>query len=273
MEKPSPKSIKDKILTEYKRLSLHDKFHFACHAGLPCFTKCCSDVNIVLTPYDVLRLRRRLGIGSEEFIERYTILPQIPEGQKLPVVLLKMDEQTRACQLVSEKGCTVYTDRPWACRMYPVGMASERSADKPDGEEFYFLLEDRRCHGLEEPNELTIRQWLESQQTADYDAANEELKNVTLHKFLTHGYALEPEHRQMYFMACYNLDRFREFIFESSFLRKFDIEPDVVEAIRDDDEALLRFAYRWLRFALFHERTVKVNEEYERAKRKVLRAE
>lgn len=273
MKKPAPKDMKDKILHEYKRLSLDDKFHFSCHAGLPCFTRCCADVNIALTPYDVLRLRRRLGIGSEEFIDRYTILPQIPDGQKLPIVLLKMDEETCRCQFVKEQGCTVYSDRPWACRMYPVGIASERSKAKPDGEEFYFLLDDRKCHGLDEPPELTIREWKDSQQTAEHDAANEELKEVTIHQFLTRGYSLEPEHRQMFFMACYNLDRFREFVFQSSFLRKFEIEPEVVEAIRDDDEALLRFAYRWLRFALFHEHTLKMNPEYEQAKRKVLRAE
>ncbi len=273
MNKPAQKSMRDKILQDYKRLSLDDKFHFRCHSGLPCFTHCCADVNIALTPYDVLRLRRRIGMGSEEFIDRYTILPQIPDGQKLPIVLLKLDEQTKRCQFVTEQGCSVYTDRPWACRMYPVGIASERSEGKPDGDEFYFLLDDRKCDGLAEPNEMTIREWTENQQTAQHDAANEELKNVTLHKFLTQGYALEPEHRQMFFMACYNLDRFREFVFESSFLRKFNIEPAVVDAIRDDDEALLKFAYRWLRFALFHERTVQVNQEYEQAKRKVLRAE
>ena len=71
---------------KYKRLSLDDTFQFACHAGLGCFTQCCSDVNIALTPYDALRLRRRLGISSEEFIERFTYLAPFAPGQKLPIV-------------------------------------------------------------------------------------------------------------------------------------------------------------------------------------------
>ena len=77
----------------------------------------------------------------------------------------------------------------------------------------------------------------------------------------------------MFFMACYNLDRFREFVFGSSFLNKFQVEPEVVEAIRHDDEALLRFAYRWLRFAMFHERTLGIEPSYESAKKRALRVE
>ena len=167
----------------------------------------------------------------------------------------------------------MYEDRPWACRMYPIGHASGRTEANPQGEDFYFILRDRRCDGLDEERELTIREWMESQATGDYDAANDEYKELSLHPFLTRGYALEPQHRQMFFMACYNLDRFREFIFESTFLQKFIIEPETIEAIRHDDEALLRFAYRWLRFALFHERTITINPDYENAKKKVLRAQ
>ena len=38
----------------------HGKFSFACHPDVPCFTKCCSDLDLALTPYDVLRLKNRL---------------------------------------------------------------------------------------------------------------------------------------------------------------------------------------------------------------------
>ncbi len=262
--------MKDKILREYPRLSADDKFNFKCHDKLACFTHCCADVNIALTPYDVLRLRKRIGMGSEEFIEEHLFLPKMVPGQKLPMVLLRMRDDNKSCKFVGEKGCEVYEDRPWACRMYPVGHATGRTDANPDGEDFYFILRDRKCDGLDEKNEMTIREWMENQGTRDYDEANNEYKELSLHPFLTKGYALEPQHRQMFFMACYNLDRFREFVFESTFLQKFDIEAETVEAIREDDEALLRFGFRYLRFALFHERTVKLNPDYEKAKRKVL---
>jgi len=65
----------------------------------------------------------------------------------------------------------------------------------------------------------------------------------------------------MFYIACYDLDKFREFVFKSPFLKRFDVEPELVEAIGSDDMELLRFAFKWLRFALFGEMTIKPNQE------------
>lgn len=267
-------SLTNKIITDYPRLSKSDSFCFDCHDRLECFTRCCADVNIALTPYDVLRLKRRLGISSQDFIESYVLLSPHAVNQMLATAYLRMSQdEAKRCPFVSDKGCTVYEDRPWACRMYPIGIASGCTTDSQEQTDFYFVLRDRICHGLNEAKTQTVAEWMENQKTGDHDAANEEFKAVSLHRFLRKGYALEPQHRQMFFMACYNLDRFREFVFGSSFLQKFDVEPDLVEALRTDDEQLLRFAFRWIRFALFHERTVTPNPDYEKAKRVVLCAE
>lgn len=273
MSNDDSQDMKDQILRDYPRMTADDKFNFKCHDKLSCFTHCCADVNIALTPYDVLRLRKRIGMGSEQFIDEHLFLPKMAPGQKLPMVYLRMRDDDKRCKFVGPTGCGVYEDRPWACRMYPVGHATSRTDANPDGEDFYFILRDRKCDGLGEQNEMTIREWMQNQRTGDHDAANEEFKELSLHPFLTKGYALEPQHRQMFFMACYNLDRFREFVFESTFLKKFEIEPETLAAIRENDEELLRFAYRWLRFALFHERTLKINSDYEDAKKKVLRVD
>jgi hypothetical protein len=65
----------------------------------------------------------------------------------------------------------------------------------------------------------------------------------------------------MFHMACYDLDTFRTFIFESSFRDRFELEPELEEQLATDDEALLRFAFRWLRFAMFAEPTMKAREQ------------
>jgi hypothetical protein len=36
-----------------------------------CFTACCSNVNIALPPYDLLRLRKRLGLAADEFLRQH----------------------------------------------------------------------------------------------------------------------------------------------------------------------------------------------------------
>ncbi|MDY6911644.1 MAG: YkgJ family cysteine cluster protein, partial [Chloroflexota bacterium] len=120
-------SFKEKILRDYPRLSVEDNFKFACHPGVPCFGKCCANVNIFLTPYDVLRMKTALGISSTEFLEKYTIPLSLEENQ-LPVILLKMAEDAeKKCPFVSDEGCTIYNDRPWSCRMYPLGLASSKT--------------------------------------------------------------------------------------------------------------------------------------------------
>ena len=67
-------NLKNKILQDYPRMTLDDTFKFACHDKISCFNQCCRDVNIFLTPYDIIRLKNRLGMTSEEVLKKYTIL-------------------------------------------------------------------------------------------------------------------------------------------------------------------------------------------------------
>jgi hypothetical protein len=83
-------------------------------------------------------------------------------------------------------------------------------------------------------------------------------REIMLDDFWDKSEPLEPRKMEMYFMACYDLDRFRHFVFETRFLELFDVDETRVEAMRADDEALLEFGIQWLRFSLFGERTMKV---------------
>jgi len=257
-------AFKEKILREYPRLSLEDKFKFGCHPGVPCFGKCCGDVNIFLTPYDVLRLKNALGISSAEFLQRH-VTPIMLEENQLPVVLLKMreDDEEKKCPFVSEEGCTVYEDRPWSCRMYPVGLASSRTPSG-EGEEFCFIVDKEAglCKGFEEDREWTIKEWMDDQDVGTYNKKSESYMQLTLHKHLQ-GKKDFPESKvQVFFKACYDLDGFRKMLFESSFFDRFEVRDEVKERIRTDDEALLEFGItKWLPFALFHEDTMIVKDE------------
>ncbi len=142
-------TLVDDILKDYPRMSRNDSFTFSCHPGVSCFNKCCNDVNIFLTPYDIIRLKNRLGITSGEFLEKYTLLP-IDENLRHPVVMLKMTDDELNCHFVNESGCTVYEDRPWSCRMYPIGVASPNEVAANQNEEFFFLLKEDVCLGFDE---------------------------------------------------------------------------------------------------------------------------
>jgi Fe-S-cluster containining protein len=260
---PDPhRQLEEKILADYPRLGPEDTFQFDCRPGISCFNKCCGDVNIFLLPYDVLRLKKRLGMASGEFLDKYVMMP-VQKDMKTPVVLIRMnDDEAKTCPFLTDKGCGVYSDRPWPCRMYPVGLAAQK--DTPDGwrgERFYFLLEEPACKGFEEPRKWTVRQWLDDQGIDEYDEWGEAFKELTLHKYFEEGGFLSPEKMHMLFVACYDLDKFREFVFSSTLTQRFDVDEDFVHEMRHSDEALLRFAFLWLQFSLFGEKTVKVKPE------------
>jgi Fe-S-cluster containining protein len=254
--------LEQQILDDYPRLGPDDKFKFACHPGVSCFNRCCADVNIFLSPYDVLRMKKRLGMKSSDFLEKYTLLP-VQKDMKFPAVMLRMrDDEGKHCSFLTDKGCGIYPDRPWPCRMYPLGLAIQK--DAPDGAcggRFYFLMRDERCQGFGEPRELTVRQWFDEQAIDECDRWGESFKELVLHKVFTEGEMLSPQKMHMFFTACYDLDKFREFVFNTTLLKRFDVDEDFVEEMRYSDEALLRFAFLWLRFSLCGEQTVKVKPE------------
>lgn len=251
--------LKERILGDHTRLEPNDTFKFGCYPGISCFNTCCSDVNIFLSPYDVLRLKNRLGMSSTEFLEKHTLLP-VQKDMTVPVVLLRMgaDEKKR-CPFVTDEGCGVYSDRPWPCRMYPVGLATSKDTeDGWRGERFYFLLKEDTCLGHQEAREWTVREWMDSQEVDAYEEWGEAYKELSLHKFFDDGLILPPEKMEMFFNSTYDLDKLRSFVFRSSLLERFEVDADFVHQMETDDEALLRFGFLWLRFALFGEPTMKV---------------
>jgi len=248
-------------LADKRRLAEDESFCFGCRSDLPCFTRCCANVNILLTPVDVLRLSRRLGITTTEFIDQHALLP-ITKDLKLPTVMLKMsDAEDKRCSFVSERGCGVYEDRPWSCRMYPVAMAVPPARVGVEPKPVYFLLEDDFCEGHKELGEWTVDRWRQDQDVAAREELEAGFREIVTHPWFIGGTRqLDSKRLDMFFTACYDLDKFRTFVFGSTFLERFELEPELVERLREDDDELLRFAFRWLKLGLFGEPVLKVKD-------------
>jgi Fe-S-cluster containining protein len=235
------------------------KFKFACDKDLPCFTKCCANLNLVLTPYDVLRLKNRLNLSSEEFLENYTT-SYVDEAYGVPVVKLKMNnDETRRCPFVSPEGCAVYEDRPGACRLYPLGRAASKIFEEHPAAEYYFVVKESHCLGFNEERDWTVQEWIINQGMDEYNAMNDSFMNITAGRQAKAIKALNDQQLQMYYMACYSLDEFRRFVFETTFLDKFDITQDVRKRIKTDETELMAFACQWLKFSLFGEKTIPIS--------------
>lgn len=243
-----------KNISTLHQLTRDSKFKFRCHKEISCFTKCCSGIKIVLTPYDILRMKKRLDMTSGDFLLKYTV-PETLEPSGLPVATLKMQEnENKGCPFVTPEGCTIYSDRPATCRYYPIGfaMVKEEKVDKKD--EFFFFVKEDHCRGFEEDKEWTVQSWREDQEPDLYDRMNKDWTEILMKKQTMGPVETPDKSLQLFFMVSYDLDQFRRFVFESSFLEKYEIPEKFIEKMRNNDEELQRFGLRWLKSTLFGEK-------------------
>src|SRR3990172_3065869 len=240
-----------KSVIEPKKLTRTDKMNFRCYPGIGCFTMCCRGIRINLTPYDIYRLKTRLKMTYEQFLDYYTVTASI-DGTPLPVTVLRLkDKDSRECPFVTSEGCTVYTDRPVTCRYYPIGMAIMKQYEKPSEEEFYIKILEDHCLGHQEPKEWTMQEWREDQQADLYDGMNDEWLALGVKAKSLGMVEFSKRSLHLFNIASTDMDLFRSFVFESKFLDNYDIEPAIIREIRVDELALLKFAQKWLRFTLF----------------------
>lgn len=236
-----------------RKLTLDSPLKFDCHPGVSCFTACCHNIKIVLTPYDILVLSGRLKMVGHEFISMYTD-PVYLEKTDMPGVQIKLTKEKNACPFVTSDGCTVYTDRPTACRYYPVGMADfhEGGSDDPTLDKFFFLVKEPHCKGFEEPKEWTIREWRADQGVDKRDELNKEwLRLVMRRKSFGLQATLSEAAKRMFFMASTDIGSFRRFIFESSFLDTYELDEEILDKIKEDDVELMLFSFKYLANTLF----------------------
>jgi len=232
------------------------RFTFACHRDMPCFTRCCAKLNLVLTPYDVLRLKQRLKLPAWDFLKQYSV-SSVDKTFGVPVIRLRMnDDADKSCPFVGPTGCAVYEDRPGACRIYPLGRAASKIQDGRRTGEYYFMVKEPHCLGFGQDRRWEIGEWIADQGLDQYNAMNDYFLNLTAGRFSTRIKTLTESQIKMFYTACYNLDEFRKFIFESTFLSRFEVEQEPVGRLETDDVEPMKFASRWLRFALFGEKTL-----------------
>jgi len=251
------------------KYTLDSKIRFRCHPGVSCFTECCGNIKIVLTPYDILKVRKRLDMEAADFLHTYTE-PTYLEKTDFPGVMIKLTEEGR-CPFIKSKteGCRIYSDRPTACRYYPVGMANfhEGAQEGQSSEEFYFVVKEPHCRGFEEDKTWTIKEWREDQGVDLRDKMNKGWMELVMRR-KSFGYqaTLSEQAKRMFFMASTDLDQFRSFVFESSFLQTYDVDQETLASIRDDEVELLLFSYKVLASMLFGTNDVQVKPEVLKAK-------
>ena len=222
-----------------------EPFSFLCHRKVSCFTHCCRELELVLTPYDVLRLRRATGLHSAELHSRYIIEEQSPDSIFPSFYLSMVDDGKARCVFVRPEGCSIYSDRPGACRTYPVGRAAIRSGEHV--QEHFVLLRELHCRGFDENTIQTVKSFMKSQELEPYNCFNDMLTEITQHEKIRQGMVLSPEQIKQYKLALFDLDSFRDQLDKNTIDQLLEVPKRVFE----DDEALLEFGLSYIKKLLF----------------------
>ncbi len=236
----------------YTEFTGHESFRFLCHEGLECFNRCCRDINIFLSPYDVLRLSRKLNLETGAFLNNYTLRLQRESG--FPMVIIKMREDADLqCPFLTGQGCSVYNERPWSCRMAPVEIRGDNR--------YGFAFDSSHCRGLLETREWTVDEWMKNQGNEHYGELEMGFKEIP-HQLHFSGFSSLDSHiREAFFMACYDLDRFRCYVLEGSFLQVFEVDNPTADRLRTDDLALMQFGFHWLANGFDLRRSMEIRDE------------
>jgi Fe-S-cluster containining protein len=106
-------------------------FSYACQGC----GRCCRDKRITLTPYEIARLARALGVSTRE-----VLLTGTSEGG---TALRFAEGPGGACVYLEGARCAVHEGRPLACRLYPLGRQV-----LADGESFVALAPHPETEGV-----------------------------------------------------------------------------------------------------------------------------
>lgn len=226
MNNPDQSEASD--LIPARELGRDEKFVFRCGPEIACFTDCCHQLELALTPYDVLRMRQPLGLTSGEFLEQYAIIEKSAEAAFPQVFLAMVDDGHASCPFVEAKGCTIYQNRPGACRTYPVGRGAFLDENgRPS--DFHVLLTEPHCRGFGEGQEFTLAEWVADQELATYNELNDAVMAITQHRQVRDGLRPTTRQQERYLTVLYDLDTFRR---ESAAHQNLDDQELLKSAIR-----------------------------------------
>lgn len=141
------------------KIGLDDKFRFSCkQCG-----KCCTErEDILLTPFDLFRLSKKLNMTPNDFVEKYGET-YIGDSSRMVIVRLKPRGSIRRCPLLKDRKCSVHDAKPRVCAMFPIGRAfrldpKKRGSDQISTENIEYIFNGVHCGNAEEH---TVREWFE----------------------------------------------------------------------------------------------------------------
>jgi Fe-S-cluster containining protein len=179
-----------------------DKFRFSCdRSGQCCKNRSASP--IILSPYDVFRIQKGLGINSKEF-SAYFAEKVLGADSKLPMMILG-SPQTNGnydqCVFLDSGSCEIYENRPLVCRMYPVGRMVDQELNS-----YFFLTKTGGNCGLGKGREFTLEEWLEKADVEPYFKWNDKFHSLYMDINYEKYLALDLKYKTAFGEILYDFD-------------------------------------------------------------------
>jgi len=112
-------------------------------------------------------------------------------------------------------------------------------------------MKESHCFGFNQTKTQTVRQWLASQGLEPYNHYNDLLMDIISLKNRQKSGPLDMKSGRLFYLALYDLDRFRTHIFENNLLNGQSFDAGDLNGVRDDDTALLMLGIKWVKKSLF----------------------
>lgn len=170
-------------------------------------SQCCHGMgsSIVVDPYDLYRLSKKLNKGFEELLAEHLEL-NVVDGLVLPN--LKLIGADEACTFLNSEGrCSIHDARPGICRLFPLGRYYENH-------DFKYFLQVDECH-KKNRTKVKISKWIDEPQ---YDKYREFV--IDWHYFLN-----EMEKRA----ASGEAKQYVMLILNTFYVKPYDLDGDFYE--------------------------------------------
>ena len=130
-------------------------------------------------------------------------------------------EEGNGCPFLGAVGCSIYEDRPGACRLFPITQGSSLGEDGVI--DSYFMKQLNFCQGFTEGQEWTLAQWKSNQGMEPYDELNRDWLEIILKRGALNPSADDARAPALFAMVTYDIDKFRRFVFDTPFLEIIEI--------------------------------------------------
>ncbi len=146
-------------ISDGKLYDVNDMAKLGCGECAGC-SACCRGMGstIVLDPYDVFRMEKRLGVSFETLLAGHLEL-NVVDGVILPN--LKLTGPQEQCSFLNAEGrCSIHDSRPGICRLFPLGRYYENH-------DYKYFLQVNECQKANR-TKVKISKWIDTPDYPDY---------------------------------------------------------------------------------------------------------